>query len=61
MIETQHETLQFLTADQVARLLNVKRSWVYSHVQDLPTRRFGRLLRFHRDDIQAYLETTYST
>jgi excisionase family DNA binding protein len=45
-----------LTADEVARILRVPKSWVYSHVSDLPAIRLGRYLRFRRCDIDEFLE-----
>lgn len=45
-----------LTADEVARILRVPRSWVYTHLDELPTIRLGRYVRFRRSDIDAFLE-----
>ena len=45
-----------LTADEVARILRVPKSWVYSHVTDLPAIRLGRYVRFRRRDIDRFLE-----
>lgn len=55
--ETQAEALTYLTVAQVAKYLNVRESWVYKHHRngDLKARKFGRLLRFHPDDIEAYV------
>jgi len=45
-----------LTADEVAEILRVPRSWVYSHLSDLPTIRLGRYVRFKRSDVERFLE-----
>ena len=44
-----------LTADEVAEILRVPRSWVYSHLGDLPVIRLGRYVRFKRSDIDEFL------
>ncbi len=44
-----------LTADEVAQILRVPRSWVYSHLGDLPVIRLGRYIRFKRSDIDEFL------
>lgn len=45
-----------LTADEVAQILRVPRSWVYSHQQGLPVIRLGRYVRFRRSEIVRFLE-----
>jgi excisionase family DNA binding protein len=45
-----------LTVDEVARILRVPKSWVYSHLADLPAIRLGRYVRFRRRDIDHFLE-----
>lgn len=45
-----------LTADEVAEILRVPKSWVYSHLSDLPTIRLGRYVRFKRSDVEQFLE-----
>lgn len=45
-----------LTADEVARMLRVPKSWVYSHLADLPAIRLGRYVRFRRGDMDEFLE-----
>jgi excisionase family DNA binding protein len=44
-----------LTADEVAIILRVPKSWVYAHLSDLPTIRLGRYVRFKRSDIDEFL------
>lgn len=43
-------------ARDVAAFLNVSRSWVYLHTEagDLPSLRFGGVVRFEREAIRAY-------
>lgn len=45
-----------LTADEVSQILRVPRSWVYSHLSDLPVIRLGRYVRFRRSGINGFLE-----
>lgn len=45
-----------LTADEVAGILRVPKSWVYSHLSDLPAIRLGRYVRFRRSDVERFLE-----
>lgn len=52
---TTCETI-LLTADELARVLRVPRSWVYSHLNQLPTIRLGRYVRFSRSEIDRFLE-----
>lgn len=45
-----------LTADEVAAILRVPRSWVYSHLSELPVIRLGRYVRFKRSEVERFLE-----
>jgi excisionase family DNA binding protein len=45
-----------LDADEVAQILRVPRSWVYSHLKELPAIRLGRYVRFRRSEIEHFLE-----
>ena len=47
-----------LTPQQVAEMLGVKLSTIYSwtHMGFIPTVKLGRLIRFRRSSIQAWLE-----
>jgi excisionase family DNA binding protein len=45
-----------LTVDEVAEILRVPRSWVYSHQDQLPTVRLGRYVRFRRSEIELFLD-----
>jgi excisionase family DNA binding protein len=49
---------EVLTADEVAALLRMKRSWVYAAARsgELPHVRLGRAVRFRRSAIDAYLD-----
>jgi len=44
-----------LDADEVAQILRVPRSWVYSHLKELPAIRLGRYVRFRRSEIERFL------
>jgi excisionase family DNA binding protein len=50
-------TQSLLTAEQVAKLLGVPRSWVYeqSRAVRLPTLQLGRYRRYRREAIDAWL------
>lgn len=41
-----------LTAEEVAAILRVPRSWIYSHLDLLPVVRLGRYVRFRRSGIE---------
>ncbi len=45
-----------LDAGEVAQILRVPRSWVYSHLKELPVIRLGRYVRFRRAEIERFLE-----
>jgi excisionase family DNA binding protein len=45
-----------LTAEEVAQILRVPRSWIYSHLDQLPTVRLGRYVRFRRSEIELFLD-----
>ncbi len=45
-----------LDVGEVAQILRVPRSWVYSHLRELPTIRLGRYVRFRRAEIERFLE-----
>jgi excisionase family DNA binding protein len=44
-----------LDAGEVAEILRVPRSWVYSHLKELPAIRLGRYVRFRRSAIERFL------
>jgi excisionase family DNA binding protein len=45
-----------LTAEEVAGILRVPKSWVYSHLSELPTIRLGRYVRFKRSEVERFLD-----
>jgi excisionase family DNA binding protein len=45
-----------LTVDEVAEILRVPRSWIYSHQDQLPTVRLGRYVRFKRSEIDLFVD-----
>jgi len=45
-----------LDVAEVAHILRVPRSWVYSHLSELPAIRLGRYVRFKRSEIERFLE-----
>ena len=47
---------ELLTVQQVADQLQLKRSWVYAHADDLGAYRLGKYLRFSWDRVLARLE-----
>ena len=55
------EENQLLTVEEVARLLRVPKSWVYERSRarsrrQIPHLKLGKYLRFHKADVQEYLE-----
>lgn len=50
-----------LDPKQVAELLGVNRDFVYNRVEDgtLAHIKMGRLLRFRREDVQAFIDAQY--
>lgn len=44
-----------LNVEEVAQILRVPKSWVYSHLDLLPTVRLGRYIRFRRTDIEDFV------
>lgn len=51
-------TERLLTADQVAHLLQVKRSWVYAETRAdrIPHVRLGRYVRYRLDAIERWVQ-----
>lgn len=49
---------RLLTADEVAAILRVKRSWVYTATRSnrIPHIRLGRYVRFNEDAIDAWMD-----
>ena len=47
-----------LTIDEAAKLLRVKRSTLYTwvHRRQIPCQKVASLLRFRKDDLEAWLE-----
>lgn len=46
-----------LTVDEVAKLLSVKKSTLYTwaYRKQIPSQKVGKMLRFRREDIEAWL------
>ena len=49
---------QFLTVQEVSRYLGIKPATLYSKVEarEIPCYKFGRLVRFRQEDIEAWVE-----
>jgi excisionase family DNA binding protein len=45
-----------LTVEELAEILRVPKSWIYSHQDQLPTVRLGRYVRFKRSEIESFLD-----
>ena len=50
-----------LSVHEAARLLNVTASWLYEHIRPdahdrVPHVKLGKYVRFHRDDLAAYVD-----
>ncbi len=52
--ESIHE---YLTIQQLADYLSIKPSSLYSKISEIPHYRIGRLLRFRRREVDAWIET----
>lgn len=50
-----------MTPDEAAALLRVKRHWLYDQCRNkaIPHVRVGRLLRFHRRELEAYVASQH--
>ena len=48
---------EYLTIRQVADYLSIKTSSLYSKIAEIPHYRIGRLLRFRKGEIDAWIET----
>jgi len=48
---------EYLTVQQVADYLSIKASSLYSKIAEIPHYRIGRLLRFRKREIDAWIET----
>ena len=48
---------EYLTIQQVADYLSIKTSSLYSKIAEIPHYRIGRLLRFRKGEIDAWMET----
>ncbi|WP_038002367.1 helix-turn-helix domain-containing protein [Syntrophorhabdus aromaticivorans] len=48
---------EYLTIQQVADYLSIKPSSLYSKIAEIPHYRIGRLLRFRKGEIDAWIET----
>ncbi len=54
---TQPISGRFLTVEEVAAYLNVKVKMVYALIPQIPHYRIGRLLRFKKEEIDAWMES----
>jgi excisionase family DNA binding protein len=60
-VDTDANDDALLTVQDAARFLKVPVSWVYEHVRPgtearLPAVKLGKYLRFHRRDLEAYID-----
>jgi excisionase family DNA binding protein len=48
----------YLTLGEAAKILRVSRAWLYKRVKkgEIPHRRIGRMIRFHRKDIDELMD-----
>ncbi len=48
----------YLTVRDAAEIMKVSTAWLYKRVQkgEIPHRRFGRMIRFHRRDIDELMD-----
>ncbi len=55
-IVLEHDENQLLDPKGLAKELGVSVYYVWSHIREIPHVKLGRLTRFRRSDIRAYLE-----
>jgi excisionase family DNA binding protein len=48
---------EYLTIQDVAKYLSIKESTIYTKVSEIPHYRIGRLLRFRKQDVEAWIES----
>jgi excisionase family DNA binding protein len=56
------EIIDLLTADQLARKLNITVSWIYSHARNkgdnsIPHLKIGKYIRFSESDVRLWLHS----
>ena len=57
-----NEIIDLLTADQLARKLNITVSWIYSHTRkkednSIPYLKIGKYIRFSENDVRLWLHS----
>ena len=57
-----NEIIDLLTADQLARKLNITVSWIYSHARkkgdnSIPHLKLGKYIRFSESDVRLWLHS----
>ena len=59
MQEKEKEQRKLLTVTEVANYLSIKEKTLYAKVEagDLPCYRIGKLIRFNKDEIDAWIDT----
>jgi len=55
----QEQPKKLLTISEVSNYLNIKQKTIYAKVEagDIPCYRIGRLIRFNKDEIDAWIST----
>lgn len=58
VMSTNKEQTLFLTAEEVATILGLKKSTIYALVKrgELPAYQFGKSVKFKRSDLDEYIE-----
>ena len=57
-----NEIIDLLTADQLARKLNITVSWIYAHTRkkednSIPYLKIGKYIRFSESDVRLWLHS----
>jgi excisionase family DNA binding protein len=52
---------EYLTIQDVAKYLSIKESTIYTKISEIPHYRIGRLLRFKKQNIDAWIESKRET
>jgi excisionase family DNA binding protein len=63
MVREGAAAMTLLTADEVAEMLGVPKTWVYEHSRKglIPTVELGRYRRFRREAIEAWIRDRETT
>ncbi len=50
------EVKRLVSVEELAQIFNIKVSWLYQNIQEIPHIKFGHLLRFDPDEVLSVLK-----